>query len=55
MKWEEKKTLLQKVDTKDRIIDIDIVEFGNIRFYSQKLMIPHLKHLYEKEIFRRSY
>lgn len=33
----------------DRIIDIDIVEFGSIRFYSQKLMIPHLKHLNERD------
>jgi 2-amino-4-hydroxy-6-hydroxymethyldihydropteridine diphosphokinase len=53
MKWEEKKTLLQG-GYEDRIIDIDIVEFGNIRFYSQKLMIPHLN-TYMKEIFRRSY
>ncbi|HIC8755177.1 2-amino-4-hydroxy-6-hydroxymethyldihydropteridine diphosphokinase [Elizabethkingia anophelis] len=33
----------------DRIIDIDIVEFGSIRFHSQKLMIPHLKHLNDRD------
>lgn len=33
----------------DRIIDIDIVTYGNISFQSSKLEIPHKKHLYERE------
>lgn len=33
----------------DRIIDIDIVTFGNIQFYSNKLTVPHYKHLYERD------
>lgn len=32
----------------DRIIDIDIVTFNNINISSQKLVIPHRKHLYER-------
>jgi len=32
----------------DRIIDIDIVKFGNLKFESKKLKIPHEKHLYER-------
>ena len=33
----------------DRVIDIDIVEYGNLKFASEKLVIPHHKHLYERE------
>ena len=33
----------------DRIIDIDIVTFNNINFESEKLKIPHYKHLYERD------
>jgi len=33
----------------DRIIDIDIVKFGDLNFYSKKLEIPHKKHLYERD------
>ncbi|AQX03957.1 2-amino-4-hydroxy-6-hydroxymethyldihydropteridine diphosphokinase [Elizabethkingia meningoseptica] len=33
----------------DRIIDIDIVTFGNIQFYSNKLTVPHYKHVYERD------
>lgn len=33
----------------DRIIDIDIVQFNNIRYESEILEIPHHKHLYERE------
>ena len=33
----------------DRIIDIDIVKYSNLRFVCEKLIIPHQKHLYERE------
>lgn len=33
---------------RDRIIDIDIVSYGNLKFESKKLKIPHYKHLYER-------
>ena len=33
----------------DRIIDIDIVKFGEIHFQSSILEIPHIKHLYERD------
>ena len=33
----------------DRIIDIDIVTFEGLKFKSEKLEIPHHKHLYERE------
>lgn len=32
----------------DRVIDIDIVRYGNIDFHCKKLEIPHKKHLYER-------
>ena len=38
---------------RDRIIDIDIVEFDSIRFISKKLQIPHLKHKCEREFSRK--
>lgn len=34
---------------RDRIIDIDIVSYGNLKFECKKLNIPHNKHLYERE------
>lgn len=34
---------------KDRIIDIDIVKYDNLKFASKKLVIPHDKHLYERD------
>jgi len=37
-----------KESYEDRIIDIDIVKFGNLIFYSEKLKIPHKKHLYKR-------
>ena len=33
----------------DRIIDIDIILYNNIRFISRKLVIPHAKNLYERD------
>jgi len=33
----------------DRIIDIDIILYNNVRFISRKLTIPHYKNLYERE------
>lgn len=32
----------------DRLIDIDIVKYSGIFFWSKKLIIPHQKHLYER-------
>jgi 2-amino-4-hydroxy-6-hydroxymethyldihydropteridine diphosphokinase len=39
---------LSKVYT-DRIIDIDIVKYDEIKFLSERLEIPHNKHLFERE------
>ena len=36
----------------DRIIDIDIILFNDIRFVSKKLVIPHHKNLYERRFAR---
>jgi len=33
----------------DRIIDIDIILYNNIKFISEKLIIPHSKNLYERD------
>jgi 2-amino-4-hydroxy-6-hydroxymethyldihydropteridine diphosphokinase len=33
----------------DRIIDIDIIKYNDLKFRSEKLEIPHQKHLYERE------
>lgn len=33
----------------DRIIDIDIVTYDNVKFTSERLEIPHKKHLFERE------
>lgn len=37
----------------DRIIDIDIVTYGNLEFNSKVLVIPHKKHLYERDFSRK--
>ncbi len=36
----------------DRIIDIDIVKFGEINLQSSVLEIPHKKHLFERDFSR---
>ncbi|UWX60599.1 2-amino-4-hydroxy-6-hydroxymethyldihydropteridine diphosphokinase [Chryseobacterium oranimense] len=33
----------------DRIIDIDIIKYNDLHFRSEKLEIPHYKHLFERE------
>lgn len=33
----------------DRVIDIDIVTFESLIFFSKKLKVPHNKHLFERE------
>ena len=33
----------------DRIIDIDIVKYNELNFISERLEIPHKKHLFERE------
>ena len=33
----------------DRIIDIDIILYNNIKFCSKRLIIPHQKNLYERD------
>jgi len=33
----------------DRIIDIDIVKYDELKFISERLEIPHNKHLFERE------
>ncbi|WP_415329431.1 2-amino-4-hydroxy-6-hydroxymethyldihydropteridine diphosphokinase [Chryseobacterium sp. MMS23-Vi53] len=33
----------------DRIIDIDIVKYNELKFVSERLEIPHKKHLFERE------
>ena len=37
----------------DRVIDIDVVFYGNIKFSSGRLNIPHQKHLYEREFSKK--
>ncbi|KIA84224.1 2-amino-4-hydroxy-6-hydroxymethyldihydropteridine pyrophosphokinase [Kaistella solincola] len=37
----------------DRIIDIDVIFFDKISFYSTELIIPHEKHLHQREFSRR--
>lgn len=39
-------------DYKDRIIDIDIVLYDGLHFFSKDLEVPHRKHLYEREFSR---
>ena len=36
----------------DRIIDIDIILYNNIKFISKRLVIPHQKNLYERDFAR---
>lgn len=36
----------------DRVIDIDIVKYSEIKFLSERLNIPHQKHLSEREFSR---
>ncbi|WP_323136919.1 2-amino-4-hydroxy-6-hydroxymethyldihydropteridine diphosphokinase [Chryseobacterium fluminis] len=36
----------------DRIIDIDIVKYNELKFSSERLNIPHKKHLFEREFSR---
>ncbi|WP_100075444.1 2-amino-4-hydroxy-6-hydroxymethyldihydropteridine diphosphokinase [Chryseobacterium camelliae] len=36
----------------DRIIDIDIVKFNELKFSSERLEIPHQKNLYERDFSR---
>ncbi len=37
----------------DRVIDIDIVFYGNMNFSSLRLEIPHSKHVYEREFSKK--
>ncbi len=37
----------------DRVIDIDIVFYGNMNFSSRRLEIPHSKHVYEREFSKK--
>lgn len=36
----------------DRIIDIDIVKYGELKFVSERLEIPHNRHLFERAFSR---
>ncbi|ASK30521.1 2-amino-4-hydroxy-6-hydroxymethyldihydropteridine diphosphokinase [Chryseobacterium sp. T16E-39] len=36
----------------DRIIDIDIVKYGELKFISERLKLPHIKHLFERDFSR---
>lgn len=36
----------------DRIVDIDIVSYGNLTFKSEALVLPHYKHLFERDFSR---
>lgn len=36
----------------DRIIDIDIVKYSELKFVSERLEIPHNRHLFEREFSR---
>lgn len=37
----------------DRIIDIDIIYFQDLTFISEKLKLPHFKHINEREFSRK--
>ena len=37
----------------DRIIDIDVIFFDKISFYSTELIIPHQKHLHQRDFSRQ--
>ncbi|WP_419488071.1 2-amino-4-hydroxy-6-hydroxymethyldihydropteridine diphosphokinase [Chryseobacterium bernardetii] len=36
----------------DRIIDIDIIKYNELNFKSERLKIPHKKHLFERDFSR---
>lgn len=36
----------------DRVIDIDIIKYNELNFRSERLEIPHKKHLFEREFSR---
>ncbi|REC47950.1 2-amino-4-hydroxy-6-hydroxymethyldihydropteridine diphosphokinase [Chryseobacterium pennipullorum] len=36
----------------DRVIDIDIITFNKLNFTSERLIIPHKKHLFERDFSR---
>ena len=36
----------------DRVIDIDIVKYGSLNFVSERLVLPHKKHLFERSFSR---
>lgn len=36
----------------DRIIDIDIIKYNELNFKSERLEIPHKKHLFERDFSR---
>ncbi len=36
----------------DRIIDIDIILYNNVKFISKRLVIPHYKNLYKRDFAR---
>ncbi|OCA75174.1 2-amino-4-hydroxy-6-hydroxymethyldihydropteridine diphosphokinase [Chryseobacterium arthrosphaerae] len=36
----------------DRIIDIDIIKYNELNFISERLEIPHKKHLFERDFSR---
>ena len=36
----------------DRIIDIDIIKYNELNFISERLVIPHKKHLFERDFSR---
>lgn len=36
----------------DRIIDIDIIKYDELKFISERLEIPHKKHLFERDFSR---
>ena len=37
----------------DRIIDLDIVNYGNLNFKSKILSLPHLKHISERDFSKK--
>lgn len=37
----------------DRLMDIDIVAYGNLVFESEKLNLPHKKHLFERNFSKK--
>ncbi len=41
------------IEYTDRVIDIDIVFYENLRFESKKLVIPHIKHIKEREFSKK--